>query len=110
MQNWIKKLNTELERLKEKYEAGHECVVEWKPTELLFRPTITRPDGKKMRVHGEWCGTHLIIYEDEKFKKAIHTLHHEFLEYILINDLVDPYVLMINSIQGVFRTMAYKIQ
>lgn len=108
--NWTKELNDELKRLQQKYQAGFECFVDWEPTEIFARPTITRPDSKQLRVHGEWKGSRLIIYENEKLEKAIHTLHHEFIEYILINDLVDDYVILANSLQNVFRTMAYKKQ
>lgn len=108
--NWTSELQKELERLQQKYQAGFECIVDWQPTEPFLRPRITRPDGKKLVVHGEWKGQRLIIYEHEKLKKAIHTLHHEFIEYILINDLVDDYVILANSLQNVFRTMAYKKQ
>jgi len=108
--NWTEELNKELKRLQKKWKAGFECIVDCQPTELFLRPRIYRPDGKEMVVHGEWKGTRLIIYENESLKKAIHTLHHEFIEYVLVNDLADPYILLANSLQNVFRTMAYKKQ
>jgi len=108
--NWTEEFNKELKRLQKKWETGFECVVEWQPTELFLRPRIYRPDGKQLTVHGEWKGNRLIIYENETLEKAIHTLHHEFIEYILVNDLADPYVILANSLQNVFRTLAYKKQ
>lgn len=108
--NWTEELEKELERLKQKYQTGFECVLEWQPTEIFARPIIYRLDGKKLRVHGEWQENRIIIYENESFKKAIHTLHHEYLEYILINSLAYPYVILSNALQNVFRTLAYKEQ
>lgn len=108
--NWLKELNDQLKWLQQKFKAGFECVVDWQPTEIFLRPRINRPDNKKMVVHGEWKGNRLIIYEDKELRKAVHTLNHEFIERMLINNLVDPYVLLANSIQNVFRTMAYRSQ
>jgi len=110
MSNWIEEFNKELKRLQQKYSAGFECVVEWQPLNHTLRPRIYRPDGKQLVVNGEWKGSRLIIYEEEYLERAIHTLHHEFIEYILMNSLVDPYVILANAVQNVFRTLAYKAQ
>lgn len=110
MQNWTEEFDKELKRMQQKFQAGFECIIDWEPTDIFLRPKIYRADGKQLRVHGEWKGTHLIIYEDKSLKKAIHTLHHEFIEYVLINDLVDNYVIFANALQNVFRTLTYKQQ
>lgn len=110
MFNWTEEFDKELKRLQQKYQAGFECVVDWQPTDVFLRPIINRPDSKRLRVHGEWKGTRLIIYEDSDLDRAIHVLHHEFIEYVLINDLVDDYVIFANSLQNVFRTITYKKQ
>lgn len=110
MSNWTEELNKELKRLQLKYKVGFECAVDWQPTEVFLRPRIHRPDGKRLIINGEWKGNRLIIYENVDLNKALHTLRHEYIERMLINDLVDPYVILANSIQNVFRTLAYKSQ
>ena len=103
-------LNKELKRLQLKYGAGFELKLEWHPTPLLNRPTIHLADGKKMRVNGEWTNHTIIIYEDESLEKALHIERHEFIEWMLLSNLVDPYVILANTLQNVFQTLSYKAQ
>jgi len=103
-------LNKELKRLQLKYGAGFELKLEWHPTPLLNRPTIYRADSKKMRVNGEWTNNTITIYEDESLEKALHITRHEFIEWMLLSNLVDPYVILANTLQNVFQTLSYKAQ
>jgi len=103
-------LNKELKRLQLKYGAGFELKLEWHPTDLLHRPTIQRADGKRLKVNGEWANTTITIYEDESLDKALHILRHEFIEWMLLSNLVDPYVILANTLQNVFQTLSYKAQ
>lgn len=103
-------LNKELDRLKLKWQAGFEIALDFQPMDVIFRPRIELADGKKRVVNGEWCKGKITIYVNESLEKAIHTLHHEFLEYILCNSLIDPYVVMANALQNVFRTLTYQAQ
>jgi hypothetical protein len=103
-------LNKELKRLQEKYKLGFEIELDFHPTPMFDRPTIVRADGRKLRVNGEWNNNTITIYEDENLDKALHVLRHEFIERMLLIDLVDPYVILSNSLQNVFSTLAYKSQ
>jgi len=107
MQDLIEK---ELKRLQKKYGVGWELKVYWRPTPPHERPIVYRADGKKMRINGEWTTNSIIIYEDQNEEKIIHCLHHEFVEWMLLSDLVDPYVILANALQNVFRTLTYKTQ
>ena len=98
-------LRKEFNRLKLKWQAGFEIELVYEPTDVVLRPRVTLADGKKRVVNGEWCNGKIKIYVNESLEKAIHTLHHEFIEYILCNDLVDPYVMMANALQNVFKTL-----
>lgn len=100
-------LKKELTRLQERYKAGQEIELIWKPIAPLHRPRFTRADGKVMVVNGEWTNGQIKIYEDQDLDKAMHTLHHEFAEMIILSDLVDPYVILSNALQNVFRTLTY---
>jgi len=104
------KLREEFKRLKLKWQAGFEIELVYEPTDPIMRPRITLADGKKRMVNGEWVNGRITIYVNESLEKAIHTLHHEFIEYILCNDLVDPYVTMANALQNVFKTLTYQAQ
>jgi hypothetical protein len=103
-------LNKELKRLQLKYGAGFELKLEWHPTALFDRPTIHRADGKKMKVNGEWTNHTIIVYENADLDKALHILRHEFIEWMLLSNLVDPYVILANTLQNVFQTLSYKAQ
>lgn len=103
----LKLLQEELKRLQQKYATGFGIEIVYQPTDLMLRPRITRPDGKRLIVNGEWKGNRIFIYSDEN---PIHTLHHEFIERFLLEHLVDGYVILSNMWQNVFRTLMYKDQ
>jgi hypothetical protein len=70
------RLSKELERLKRKLGLGYELIVEWLP-------------GGKVEICGEVKENIILIYEDNE-TKAIETLKHEFLDY-LVSKSAEPY-------------------
>ena len=103
----LKLLRKELKRLQQKYATGFGIEIVYQPTDIMLRPRITRPDGKRLIVNGEWKGNRIFIYSDTD---PVHTLHHEFIERFLLEHLVDGYVILSNMWQNVFRTLMYKDQ
>jgi hypothetical protein len=105
-----KELEIQLKKLETKYKIGNDVEIVWEPRDLLLRPKITTADGKLRVVQGEWTNEKIIIYENENLEKAIHILNHEFVERMLCSTLVDPYVILSNALQNVFRTLTYLSQ
>lgn len=64
----LQRLETELDRLKSKFQMGQELKLLWMPND----------DSKSGEVTGDQS-------------KASDTLRHEFIEYLLTRDLVAPY-------------------
>jgi len=107
----FKEVQKQLKYLQEKYKVGFDIKLDWQPRDLKLRPRITRPDGIQLIINGEWTQNgQIIIYEDKDLKKAIHLLNHEFIEKMLIESLVDPYLIYANSLKRVFETFTYKTQ
>jgi len=71
---------------------GQELQLEWTPN-----------NGPKS---GEVIGTTIRIYETDQ-EKALDTLRHEFIEYLLTRDLVAPYKRMINKLISLFEEEMY---
>ena len=88
----LQRLETELGRLKDRFQMGQELRLEW-----------TANDGSKS---GEVTGTTIRIYEAEP-TKALDTLRHEFIEYLLTRDLVAPYKRLINKLISLFEEEMY---
>ena len=87
IKNTLERLETELAHLKEKFRMGHELRLEWIPN-----------SGPKS---GEVNGTTIRIYEADQ-TKALDTLRHEFIEYVLTEELVAPYKQFINRLICVY--------
>jgi hypothetical protein len=85
-------LETELDRLKHKFQMGQELHLQWVPN-----------NGPKS---GEVAGTTIRIYESDS-TKALDTLRHEFIEYLLTQDLVGPYKRLINKLISLFEEEMY---
>jgi ribosomal protein L21E len=102
-----KELELQLKRLEAKYKVGNDVEIVWEPRDLIMRPHITTAEGKTRVVQGEWTSDKIIIYENESLEKAIHVLNHEFIERMLCTTLVDPYVVLSNALQNVFKTLNY---
>lgn len=84
----LRRLEIELVHLKQRFKIGQELAVEWVPNN----------DSKS----GEVIGTTIQIYESDR-EKALDTLRHEFVEYVLINELVAPYKRLINKLISLFE-------
>jgi hypothetical protein len=88
----VRFLKHELARLKSKFKLGQELKLQWTPG-----------DGPKS---GEVTGTTIRIYEADR-TKALDTLRHEFIEYLLTRDLVAPYKRLINKLISLFEEEMY---
>jgi len=88
----LRSLKHELARLKSKFKLGEELKLEWMPN-----------NGPKS---GEVEGTVIRIYEEDE-AKALDTLRHEFIEYLLTRDLVAPYKRLINKLISLFEEEMY---
>ena len=88
----LRRLETELDHLKDKFQMGQELKLEWAPN-----------DGSKS---GEVTGTTIRIYEEDE-TKALDTLRHEFIEYLVTRDLVAPYKRLINKLISLFEEEMY---
>ena len=88
----LRLLKQELARLKSRFRMGHELRLQWTPN-----------NGSKS---GEVTGTTIRIYESDQ-EKALDTLRHEFIEYLLTQDLVAPYKRLINKLISLFEEEMY---
>jgi len=88
----LRGLEVELSRLKNKFQMGQELKLEWTPN-----------SGSKS---GEVTGTTVRIYESDQ-NKALDTLRHEFIEYLLTQDLIAPYKRLINRLISLFEEEMY---
>ena len=86
------RLSKELERLKRKLGLGYELTVKWLPR-------------RKIEICGEIKGDVILIYEEDE-AKAIETVKHEFLDY-LISKAIDPYQKITNKLIGLINDEAY---
>jgi len=88
----LRRLQTELNHLKQKFQTGQELKLQWMPN-----------NGPKS---GEVSGTAIRIYEADP-TKALDTLRHEFIEYLLARELVAPYKRLINKLISLFEEEMY---
>ena len=73
---------------------AHELKVKWLPD----------ANSKKS---GEVIGKTIYIYE-ENGAKALDTLRHEFIEYLLTHELVAPYKKLVNKLISLFEDEMYE--
>jgi hypothetical protein len=90
----VLKLEERLEKLKQLTGLGLELEVCW------------RPDGDCLR-HGEVKGNLIIIY-DVNEAQALRTLRHEFIDYLITREIIDPLVEKINVQNKIFESMIYR--
>ena len=81
-----KKLKQELKFLQNKFNKGYELTLKHLPGEIRYNEN-NKP------LAGEIINDMIIIY-DAKEEKAIATLHHEFLEYLIIPLLKDSFYII----------------
>jgi len=91
--NFQKRLENELERLKKRLKVGYELRVVWLP-------------NNSGNLAGEVKGETIYIY-DESEKEALKTLRHEFLDYA-ISKLIEPYKNVTNKLIMLMNEEAYK--
>jgi hypothetical protein len=80
--------------LKSLLNLGYELKVKWLPGHIKY-------SGDKP-LSGEVIGRTIFIYDKDE-PDALSTLKHEFLEYVLTNELVKPYKMMINRLISQFE-------
>ena len=86
------KLRIELQRLKQKLGIGYELSVKWVP-------------DVNEKASGEVKGTCIFVYEVDE-EKALETLKHEFLDY-LISRSAEPYQKIANLLIKMINEEAY---
>jgi hypothetical protein len=82
-------LNKELRRLQHIFQTGTEL-------KILYRPGEIRINQMGKDLSGEVNGSFIIIYELDR-KRAISTLYHEFVEYMIM-PLIKDYLDIINGL------------
>jgi hypothetical protein len=93
------RIEDELQRLKNVLNLGHELEVEWRPG------YVKHSSGR--RLSGEVLGNVIHIY-DEREPEALATARHEFIEYVLANELSAPYKNIVNSLITLLEDEAYQ--
>ncbi len=88
----LRRLEAELSQLKRRFQMGHELKLQWTPN-----------NGSRS---GEITGGVIHIYEADQ-TAALDTLQHEFIEYVLMNELVAPYKRLINKLISAFEEEMY---
>lgn len=96
----VEELQKELEWLQNEFGRGAELKLEWKSEP----PTTELPFGKEYELRGEVDKTTrtLHIYDTE-LGEALHTLRHEFLEYVIDSELIGQYVTLYNQLQRAYE-------
>ena len=88
------RLARELNRLKRVTGLGHHLEVMWRPDEASDR-------------HGEVKGNLIFIY-DLAEEDAVRTLKHEFLDYLITDEIIDPLVKQINLQKSLIESLVYE--
>ncbi|RSN75988.1 hypothetical protein [Candidatus Methanodesulfokora washburnensis] len=87
------KLKNELKALKRKAEITDDLEVIW------------APDADR-KLSGEVKGKTIYIYESEE-EKAVNTLIHEFIDF-LVSRALEPYVSLVNAMIKLLNDIAYR--
>ncbi|MEM3504008.1 MAG: hypothetical protein QW134_07275 [Nitrososphaeria archaeon] len=93
LEGYQKSLEIELERLKKVSNLGVGLKVKWVPDETK-------------NVHGEVLNNMIYVYDTE-FEKAIETLRHEFLDYVVTKGVIEPLVAVINMLIKCLEAKVY---
>jgi len=109
------RLNNKLQRLKRKYKAGFDITkVIWEPTAMHLRPPSGISDEVKtlsQRIHdpinmSRWI---IVIYEQCDVEQAIHNLHHEFIEHLVMKP-AHTFVELSNVMLRLINRLQYETQ
>jgi hypothetical protein len=87
------KLDEELQRLKVETGLGYELSVKW----------IPKPDFDR---YGEVKGTMICIYDDCE-DRALLTLKHEFIDYHITKEVIEPLIKYINVQKCLIEDLIY---
>jgi len=103
-------LQSELNRLCAKFRVGkhlHVIVTEDKDNDSLVmaRKSLGLPEFQD--ISGEVIGDILFIYITDDFKRAMHTLHHEFFEWFINARFVKGYDYLVHVYHDVITRMVY---
>lgn len=93
------RLKDELKILQDKFHTGHSLTVKHLPGQLRYSQ-YNKP------LSGEIKGNLILIYEDDE-ARAIETLHHELIEFILF-PLIKEYIEIINIQNKLLSQLLYK--
>ena len=89
-----RRLEEELERLKQTLNVNYDLKVIWVP----------KKEGK---LSGEVRGSIIYLYEEEK-GRAMETLKHEFIDYHITKEIVDPLIGYINVQKSLIDGLIYE--
>lgn len=89
----FRKLEMEFVNLKKRFRSAQELKLEWIPN-----------NGTKS---GEVIGGTVYVYERDE-TKALETLRHEFIDYIISTELETPYKRFINKLISCFEEDMYE--
>ena len=92
-------LNKELRRLQQIFQTGTELKV-------LYRPGEVRINQSGNPLSGEISGNFILIYEKDR-ERAISTLNHEFVEYMIM-PLIQDYLDIINGLNQQVTSLLIK--
>lgn len=92
MQN-LRRLRGELAKLKRKTNFGHSLTLEWSPTAMHS-------------LSGEVVGDFIIVYEED-IEKALNTLRHEFVDY-LVSQAILPFERLSKTYIGMLNVVIKK--
>ena len=95
------RLEEELEKLKAKYEFGHDL-------RLVYLPNEKRINDFGNKMEGEIQNNNLLIYTSDP-EYSLKVLQHEFIEY-MIDIHTSPYLDLINSERKVIARMLYVLR
>jgi hypothetical protein len=94
-----RKLVSELDKLKNRFNLGHKLEVEWLPHYVKY--------SQGRRLSGEVVlGNTIRVYEENE-AEAIATLYHEFWDYV-VSELIAPYERLINKLIALFEEETYR--
>ncbi len=89
-------INKELEWLQKEFGRGKELCAKCQTK----RPTQEMPFDKNYELSGEVDKiNHILFIYETNLEEAIHTLYHEFIEYLIDTEFVSPYVTLYNHMQ-----------
>lgn len=108
-------LNEELHRLQIKYRAGFDIVcVEWHPKEPKYQPSVSFDENLKAKAErvpdpvnmSRWI---IVVYEKDCLDDALHCVHHEFIEHIIMKP-AKTFVELSNVLLKLLNTLQYEGQ